>query len=257
MRWTRVPSAVLGESVACWASVPARGGGTAARHPVLHLLHGRGAGYRDALRLLTRVRALEAAGRVPPHVVTCVDAPWSDRAGWYADSVHPRGAPVATALLDDVLPALEAALPVRAGERSAGGWSMGAAGALRLALLRPGTFGRVLALSPAVYADRPPPDSSIRRFGAFGDASTAFDADRWHRVNHATLLAARDPSCPLRVAVAVGTEEEPGRREAWALHRALAASGAAVTSRELPGGHDWPVWLPGTDWGWPQLWCPE
>ncbi|MDI5961716.1 alpha/beta hydrolase [Streptantibioticus silvisoli] len=247
---------MLGERVACWASVPDAPADADSGYPVLHLLHGRGSGYAHTLRLLERIRAAEAAGRVPPHVVTGIDAPWSDRAGWYADSVHPRGRPVATALLDDVLPALEAALPVRADRRTraVGGWSMGAAGALRLALLRPRAFSRVLALSPAVYEALPPPGSNIRVFGAFGDATTAFDEARWRRVNHAVLIAARDRRWPLRVAVAVGDAEVPGLREARALHRALADRGADSGLRVLPGGHDWTVWRPGCDWAWPWLW---
>jgi pimeloyl-ACP methyl ester carboxylesterase len=218
VRWTSVPSAVLGERVWCWTSVPEGSG----PFPVLHLLHGRGDSFTDALRLLDRMRAGEAAGRFPPHVVTAVDAPWSDRANWYVDSAHVHGRPVASALLNDVLPAVESALPVATGrgQRTVGGWSMGGAGALRLALLRPDLFGRVLALSPAVYGGLPPQKSNTRVYGAFGDGESLFSAERWHAAGYPKLLAERDRRHRLAVALAAGDAEVPGRPETELLHGA-------------------------------------
>ncbi|WP_377273520.1 alpha/beta hydrolase [Peterkaempfera sp. SMS 1(5)a] len=252
VRWSTAASAALGEQVSYWASVPAGRG----PFPVLHLLHGRGDSYVDSLRLLGRVRAGEARGRFPPHVVVGVDAPWSARGSWYVDSVHARGRPVARALLDDVLPAVESALPVRddRNARTVGGWSMGAAGAVRLALLRPEVFGRVLALSPAVYQGLPPGESNTRRYGAFGEGELLFSEERWRALHHGRLLVERDRSFDLHLALAAGDAEVPGSREAVLLRRALMRSGVEVDFRVLPGGHDWSVWCPAFDWAMEQLW---
>lgn len=247
LRWLSVRSAVLGEEVACWARIPPGNG----PFPVLHLLHGRGAAYTDAVRLLDRLRAAEADGAVEPHAVVAVDAPWSERASWYTDSRHVNGRPVARALLDDVLPAVESAFPIRQDreERTVGGWSMGAAGALRFALMRPDLFARVLALSPAVYQGLPPADSTTRAYGAFGDGHALFTEERW-RANAYQRLLERPGGLPpgLQVALTVGDEEEPGRVEADRLRHALRRAGAEVHFNVLPGNHDWGVWRPSCDW---------
>lgn len=250
--WLSARSAVLGEDVACWARTPPGAG----PFPVLYLLHGRGRGYADAIRLLDRVRAAEESGVIGPRVVVGVDAPWSERAGWYTDSRHVRGRPVSRALLDEVLPALEAVLPVRRDRRhrTVGGWSMGGAGALRFALLRPDAFGAVLALSPAVYRDLPPARSTTRAHGAFGDGEVLFSPERWHADGYPRLLARCDGVPRLRVALATGDAEVPGREETSRLLCALRAAGAVAACRELPGGHDWRVWDPAFDWAARWLW---
>ncbi len=252
LHWLSVRSVVLGEEVACWARIPAGNG----VFPVLHLLHGRGYTYTDTVTLLDRIQEAEDEDAMPPHVVVAVDAPWSERANWYTDSRYVTGRAVARALLDDVLPAVESALPVRLerGDRTVGGWSMGAAGALRFALLRPDLFARVLALSPAVYEGLPPPDSTTRVYGAFGDQHEIFTDERWRADGYLRQLARPTAALDLRVALTTGDKEEPGRWEAARLRRALLKAGADVDFHELPGNHDWNVWNPSCNWAVRRLW---
>jgi S-formylglutathione hydrolase FrmB len=165
-------SPTLSEPIAYRAVLPS---GEGEQLPWVLLLHGR----TDSMHGWDPVLpALEAAD-LPPFLGVLVDAPWSERSSWYTDSAHHAGRPVETALVRDLVPHVEQAWPVRRDRegRVAAGYSMGGAGALRLALAHPALFGGLVALSPAVYDPFPAEDSNARPFGAFGRGDEPFDAD--------------------------------------------------------------------------------
>lgn len=268
---TAVPSAALGEPIACTVYLPpgyGRHGGD--RYPVLYLLHGRGDTMRAFDRAVAALDGLIDHGRMPPLIVVAPDAPWSGRASWYVDSAYTGGGevdgtaasdgpgragrPVETALVRDLVPAVDAAyrtIPTRDG-RLVGGYSMGGAGALRLALAYQRLFACALVLSPAVYVPLPPAGSNTRVYGAYGSGARAFDEDVYRRLNYPALLPSVDSALPLHLFIAVGqgdyTDPE-SRHDIGSEHEALYEAarltpGVHARARVLPGGHDWDTWLP-------------
>jgi enterochelin esterase-like enzyme len=282
---TAVPSAVLGEPIACTVYLPPgyeRHGGT--RYPVLYLLHGRGDSMRSFDRAVAALDGLIDQGRIPPLIAVAPDAPWSGRANWYVDSAYTGGGkvgggevgagvdgsvggevgagagpgragrPVETALVRDLVPAVDATyctIPTRDG-RLVGGYSMGGAGALRLALAHQRLFACALVLSPAVYTPLPPAGSNTRVYGAYGSGDRAFDEDVYRRLNYPALLPSVDPALPLHLFIAVGQgdyTDPASRHDIGSEHEALYEAarltpGIHARARVFPGGHDWGTWLP-------------
>ncbi|GIH20637.1 alpha/beta hydrolase [Rugosimonospora africana] len=292
---TEVPSATLGSPIACTLYLPPgyqhghdqhgpdQHGPD--RYPVLYLLHGRGDSMNSFDRAVTMLDGLIGDGRVPPVIAVAPDAPWSGRAGWYVDSAytgdigdgdrgHGPGKPMETALVRDLVPAVDAAyrtIATREG-RVVGGYSMGGAGALRLALAHQRLFAHALVLSPAVYVPLPPADSNTRAFGAYGSGERVFDEDTYRRLSYPALLPSVDPTLPLHLFIAVGRgdyesgdhaqgdhaqaehaqvehPQRPSRHDIGSEHEALYEAvrripGIRARARVLPGGHDWSTWLP-------------
>lgn len=238
--------------------LPAGYAASSQRLPVVYLLHGRGDSMSDWWRCKPLLDALIAARRLPPLLAVMPDAPWSRRGGYYVDSAHRDGAAVETAFINELLPHVDArwrALPER-GARLLAGYSMGGAGALRLALAHPQLFDAAVLLSPAVYTPLPPKGSSVREFGGFGRDDEAFVAEIYQASNYPALLAARDAaSPPQRFFVVSGDDEYRHPDPADAEHdidleahllykRLLRAPGLRAELRIVDGGHDWDVWLP-------------
>jgi enterochelin esterase-like enzyme len=300
---TAVPSAALGEPIACTVYLPPgyeRHGGI--RYPVLYLLHGRGDSMRSFDRAVAALDGLIGDGRIPPFIAVAPDAPWSGRASWYVDSAYTGGGevgggagggqvgggqvggsevgggaggsvggsvggevgagdgpgragrPVETALVRDLVPAVDATyrtIPTRDG-RLVGGYSMGGAGALRLALAHQRLFACALVLSPAVYTPLPPAGSNTRVYGAYGSGARAFDEDVYRRLNYPALLPSVDPALPLHLFIAVGQgdyTDPASRHDIGSEHEALYEAarltpGIHARARVFPGGHDWDTWLP-------------
>lgn len=250
----RVPSRLQGEDLRATALPPPNG---AVGLPWLYLLHGRGSTL-DAMEpvLLALDRAMDD-GTLDRHVVIAPDAPWVDRASWWVDSAYggdPTGPFVESAMLTELLPEVER----RWGEpacRVIGGISMGAAAALRWAIVHPALFGAAVLLSPAVYASLPPTASSVRESTAFGAGTVPYTLDRWLELCHyPSLLARRTADSPrLRVVTVVG-DGEPAHDdptgwwcdldlEAARLHAALRRAPAADSVlRVVGGGHSWDLW---------------
>jgi S-formylglutathione hydrolase FrmB len=214
---------------------------------------------------LAAVRDAVRSGALPAHVVVAPDAPWSNRASFWLDSRYAgdsaggvaAGRPVESAMLADLLPAAEQRIGPPSGRdrRAVGGVSMGGAAALRWALTRPALFGAAVLLSPAVYIGLPPDGSSMRAFGAFGNAGARFDAGRYEELAYPALLSRRSPAgAPLSVAILVGDREPPltdgsAMRdldlEAARLHAALKRQPSVHSAlRVRGGGHDWSFWRP-------------
>ncbi|WP_235995284.1 alpha/beta hydrolase-fold protein [Nonomuraea montanisoli] len=255
------PSEALGEDIAFNLYLPYGYDTGGERHPVLYLLHGRG----DTMQAWTRVKdtldQMIRTRRIPPVIAVMPDAPWSERGSWYVDSRYTGsdlpGRPVETALTRDLVAYVDATYrtaPIREA-RLVGGYSMGGAGALRLALAHQDLFGSAMVLSPAVYTPLPPSDSSARDYGAFGRGEEKFADEVYQGLNYPALLPKLDPDRPVRLFVAVGDDEyaNPAPADAHhdldfesaALYNAARRSPAVSAQfRVLDGGHDWTVWSP-------------
>jgi enterochelin esterase-like enzyme len=230
-----VHSPTLGEAIAYRAYVVGEG----ADLPWGLLLHGRTGASADWDEVLP---SLEAAA-LPPFLGIAVDAPWLERSSFYTDSAYRDGQAVETALVRDLVPHVSREWPV-AVERSArlvAGYSMGGAGALRLALRYPELFGGLVALSPATYFPLPPPDSNTRPFGAFGRGHVVFDEDAYRAWHHSSL----PPSgLPLRAFVAAGTDESLRVEASVVASDLRSRPGVEVAHHTYPGGHTFEVWRP-------------
>ncbi len=167
---------------------------SAARYPVIYLLHGRGDVMDSWLEARTVLDDLIANGDIPPIIAVLPDMPSSERAGYYIDSQYTgslyRAEAVETAFMHDLIPHIEAtyrALTNREA-RLVGGYSMGGYGAIRYSMAYPESFVGALVLSPAVYLPLPPADSSTREFGAFGTGAALFDEAIYKSLNYPPSL---------------------------------------------------------------------
>lgn len=225
----------------------------------LWLLHGRGGTAEEMEPLIDVVRAAVTNGALPPYVVVAPDAPWCDRVHWWVDSTYDSGRPVESGVLGPVREALERRLsPPDRAHRIIGGVSMGGAAALRWAIVHRPVFGSALLLSPAVYEQGPPPDSSALTSGAFGSGPRLFDADRYAEIMDYRCLLRRRPveGAATRVALIVG-DGEPAHSaadlrydldlEAARLHATLKRRPDFESSlRVVGGGHQEAVWAGAT-----------
>ena len=209
--------------------------------PIIYLLHGHGGTEWDWLRAgdaVATVDTLVIAGRLPPvHLVL----PGVGNS-WYVDAPEPHG-PVASMLLDGLMPVVEEELGADPARRAMIGLSMGGFGALHLGLERPGRWRFLAGLSPAIFT----PGSDFSEFqlelfaGAFGDP---FDPDRYAAANPFNRIerlrsAVPKPSFYLSCGdedffgFDVGTE---------ALGAALETVGVEAVVAIKPGRHDWSFW---------------
>jgi enterochelin esterase-like enzyme len=228
--------------------------------PVVYLLHGRGDNLLAWLEARGVLDDLIAAGTIPPVIAVMPDAPSSRKAGFYIDSRFtgtkdlPAGEAVETALAHD-LPAFidrkYRTLAAREG-RLVAGYSMGGFGAVRFAFAHADRFAAAIVLSPALYLDLPPEDSSMRTFGAFGAGAKTFDGTLYGQLSQ-PWRGRTAASPPLKVFLAVGDDERVRDSEfrsltsdATDLHRVMRGVPAIeVQLRVFDGGHDWRVWRPG------------
>ncbi len=209
--------------------------------PVLYLLHGHGGGEWDWVRAggaIETVDQMVEARMLPPlHVVL----PGVGNS-WYVDGPAPHG-PVATTLLDGLMPVVEQALAPEAAWRGVIGLSMGGFGALHLGLQQPKRWRFIGALSPAIFTPGSQfPGFQLQLFsGAFGDP---FDRARFAAANPfnrvpALARAEERPelylSCGIEdfFGLAVGTR---------AFGEALADAAVPATVLIKSGRHDWAYW---------------
>ncbi len=236
----------------------------AVKYHVLYLLHGRG----DKMAAWTKIKAdldqLITAGRIPPVMAIMPDATASRRAGYYIDSQFtgsadgklPAGEPVETAFTKDLIAHVDATYPTRTDRagRIVAGYSMGGYGALRYSLAHPELFGAAIVLSPAVYFPLPPPDSSTREFGAFGNGSLVFDPEIYTAKNYPALIPGFVATGRLLIMfIAVGDDEKALADPAEAAHdldyeahtlynRIRRVPGITSELRVIDGPHDWATW---------------
>lgn len=238
----------------------------ATRYPVLYLLHGRGDKMAAWTTIKPELDRLINAGRIPPVIAIMPDAPASRRAGYYIDSQFtgseqpklPAGEPTESAFTKELIAHVDTTYPTNPDRlsRIVAGYSMGGYGALRYSLAYPELFGAAIVLSPAVYFPLPPPDSSTREFGAFGNGAMVFDPDIYTAKNYPALLssfAAR--GLPLVMFIAVGDDEhalaDPAQAghdldyEAHTLYNKVRRVPLITAQlRVVDGSHDWATWRP-------------
>jgi enterochelin esterase-like enzyme len=138
-----------------------------ARYPVLYMLHGLGGDYTEWAHygLLVQADRLMQRGDIPPFLIVL---PEGDRAYWvdHANGGLAWGSYVAR----EVVAEIDDRFRTKAdrAHRAIGGVSMGAHGALQLALNFPGTFGIVGAHTPVLrpHAEAPPYFGSPEYFAA-------------------------------------------------------------------------------------------
>jgi enterochelin esterase-like enzyme len=214
-------------------------------YPVIYLLHGSGGNETSWDEGINVIDQLIEAGEMPPAIAV---APASGRS-WWVDTLEP----FETATIQDLIFEIDSkyrTIKAREG-RAISGYSMGGYGALRYALAYPEVFGAATVLSPALYDDQPPPDSSARSTGAFGDP---YDPDLWTRLNYpATLEAYSATGLQVPVFIAVGDDDwnEPAGWEFNVEYQAVRLyqrlnkeAGSPAELRVVDGGHDWELWSP-------------
>ena len=222
-----------------WPDAPPQDG---ASYPVIYLLHGSLGSEQDWLAkggLEATADRLIAEGQIPPVIVVM---PGSK--SWWLDGYNEAAE---TALLKDLIPHIEATLPVskRREKRFVAGLSAGGYGATRLALLHPELFGAAAALSPAVYDPIPPEHSSAYQHPAFLDASGEFDLALWGKSNYPSYwdsYIAQSAIVPFYITSGDHDEFDIARHAAILFTRLRRHQPDAVELRIVDGGHDWNVW---------------
>ena len=239
LRDLAIPSPALGQTIPCSVTLPDDYyRDPTRRFPVLLLLHGTDGTADDWLDAGGLADASNADGTLPFIVVT----PGAGNS-WYVDN---GSVAWETALLDDLLPAIDArfrTIQGRAG-RAIAGLSMGGYGAIHLALRHPDQFAAVASLSGALYApDDPLTDDDIADFhGAFGDP---FDGERFARASVYTDLAALPPDTALpRFYLSSGGDDQYGLDlAALRLYEELKRRKVPATLVLRAGyGHGWQFW---------------
>ncbi len=236
------PSAILGRDIP-YSLYRSDGADAAARLPVLYLLHGHGGTANDWLDAGGLADAVAAVPNLPPMLVAMPGLGNS----WYVDS--DAFGPVATAFLDEFMPAVETRWNGDPRKRAIAGLSMGGFGALHLALRAPDRFLAVGAFSPAIL----PPGASMsalqrKLYGSvFGEP---FDRRRLGRADPFRLLESLPGNGRLPAFYLMsGDDDEFGlERGTIRFYLRLRAIGAEPELRIRDGGHRWRLWreeLPG------------
>ncbi len=264
-------SAVLGGTRYVKVYLPAGYAGSGLRYPVVYMLHGRG----DSLSAWGRNQAmfdeLIAAGTIPAFIGIMPDAPSSDRGGYYVDSAYSNaklpGAKVETGIINELLPYIDANYRTiqHREARALAGYSMGAYGALRYALVYPELFSGSIVMSPAVYTPLPPAGSSTREFGAFGSGDTLFVDEIYRSKTYPALLpgfAAKNMALQMFIAAGDDEYKEPNPAEALndidmeahlLFNRVSRIGSIKAQLRIVDGEHDWPIWQPALREGLPYI----
>jgi len=209
------------------------------RYPVLYLLHGNNGSGNDWVKygkVQSVADGLIASGDMPPAVIVMPDAGVT----WYVD----RKEKMEAAVLRDLFPEVEKNLRVlrtREG-RLIGGLSMGGYGSLRFVLKYPELFAAAALLSPAIYDPLPPPNSSARKVGTFGEP--AFDEQVWKSLNYPTLWPGYlAKQTPVPMYINSGDDDEfMIEADATKLYSLLRANKQPAELRIVDGAHSWAVW---------------
>jgi enterochelin esterase-like enzyme len=147
-----------------------------------------------------------------------------------AEADHFDHGPYERYILDELIPAVEANLPIiEPRQRFVAGLSMGGFAALHLAFRHPEEFGGVGALSPALFVA--PPADRLWQFGSSRDA------------NDPLRLAGSSAIENLRLFAGYGDDDYAWIQESTdELARRLGARGLPVAPTVVEGGHEEATW---------------
>lgn len=232
-------SAALGRAWAYEVYLPSGYEASRLSYPVLYLLHGNNGTRRhwvDKGNIQSTADALIASGEIPAAVIVMPDAGVS----WFVD----RREKMETAVIRDLIPDVEGhwrVLKSREG-RLIGGLSMGGYGALRFAMKYPEKFAAAALLSPAIYDPLPPPKSSARSVGVFGEPQ--FDEQVWKDLNYPALWQGYlAKQTPVPMYINSGDDDEfMIEAEATELYSLLRVNRQPAELRIVDGAHTWAVW---------------
>ena len=247
VREGRMPSRALQAEVPYTVYLPdghARGG---LLYPVLYLLHGHGGNERNWLddgQVQSVLDRLIGSGQVPPMIVVM---PGGGTSWWVDGNDQAAG----TMLVDELVAHVEATLPALAERegRMIAGLSAGGYGTVVAALRHPERFAAAAALSPAIYAPTPPPNSAAWQVPAFRKDGR-FDQASWDRLGYPALWERyRQLGRVVPMFVASGDHDELSI--AWHAtqfyQRLFEHQPKDVALRIIDGGHDWGVWRTAID----------
>lgn len=224
-----IPSALRGPSSAMAyvpQEVPTEG------LPMWVLLHGADGSWRDWPE--HEHRELQ---RLSAELGMVIVAPDGEPYGWYLDSPQHLDHRIASWLVEDALPSLEAHLPVN-GTIGISGNSMGGHGALTAALAHPARFAAVSSMSGVV--DLPHAASRSQLQDLLGTYEEAPDAWETRSAHH---LIAADPAAPYDLPLLLSC----GDKDLWygpneRFHQLLESRGTPHAWIPQKGGHAWSVW---------------
>ncbi|MES2938337.1 MAG: alpha/beta hydrolase-fold protein [Pseudomonadota bacterium] len=234
------PSAALGRPVKFLVYLPDGYKDSAASYPVTYLLHGAGGDetdYRFKGGILDTMDAMIARGTLRPGLVVM---PTTSPAGWWVDGASEKAE---TALMQDLIGYVETKYRAskERGGRAVAGHSMGAYGALNLALRHPDKFCAASIVSPAIYDPLPPETSASRKAPPFL-RDGKFDPELWKSLNYPAHLE-RYKAQPLRVPmwIAAGDHDFLGIAVMAAnlYWKVLAIQPKQAEFRVMDGDHDW------------------
>jgi enterochelin esterase-like enzyme len=225
-------SAALGREMHYFIYLPPGYAESGMRYPVLYMLHGYGGSNTEwiAYGLPETEDKMINAGQIPPMILVL---PQGDQAYWvnHADDGERWGDYTA----QDVVRQIDATYRTipDAAHRAIGGLSMGAHGALQLAMTEPGIFGVVGMHSPTLRDYQ-----SMSDFvGFFGDESY-FDAhDPIHLVQ-----AHPEQARQLKILVDVGEQDTEWHDRTVAFHDLLTQLAIPHQFQTWPGVHDGAYW---------------
>jgi enterochelin esterase-like enzyme len=197
------------------------------RYPVLYMLHGLSGTNEEWTwyGLFQTADAMMRAGSIPPFIIVL---PQGDDSYWVD---HPGGPPWGQYLARDVVRDVDARFrtDTSAQGRALGGLSMGADGALQMALNFPDVFGTAVANSPV-----------LRPY----ELASAFYGDAAFFDGHYPVTLVQDypaVAMVLKLSLDIGASDE-WLGNATAFHDELTALGVQHEWHVWPGGHDAAYW---------------
>lgn len=217
-------SEVRGKDVSYVAWIPQ----SEAPLPALYLLHGAWGSHED-----WREHAQDELSQLAAEHQVVILTPDGEEFGWWADGNQYR---IESYVVQELIPHVEATLPVRTDRRAIAGLSMGGQGALGLALRHPGLFVSASSMSGILDITQHPRQWSLHRvFGSYHE-----HREVWRAHSVAWLLRMTSEHPPMLLTVS--SDDPWAVHENRALHHELVGRGVEHGWREDPGTHDWAYW---------------